>query len=220
MNLELKKQIERIKKQPNAFIILNALQNLYEEEQKERMYFYETVSENDKAEFINGKIIIHSPVMYRHSNVVSNLSFFINTFIVSRNLQAIVAVEKLMIRLTRNDYEPDICFFGKEKAKDFKADQLLFPAPDFVVEVLSKSTEKTDRTIKFNDYQSHGVKEYWIVDPENEFVEQYVLENEMYELKEKTSSGQINSFVISGFEIPVKAFFDKQLNNETMRNLL
>jgi len=125
-----------------------------------------------------------------------------------------------MIRLTRNDYEPDICYFSKEKSKNFKPDQLLFPAPDFVVEVISKSSEKTDRAIKYTDYQNHDVKEYWIINPENEFVEQYFLKNDEYELIQKTSSGQIRSFVIDGFEIPVKAIFNKEINFQTMKELI
>ena len=36
-----------------------------------------------------------------------------------------------MITLTRNDYEPDICFFKKEKSDDFVENQTLFPAPDY-----------------------------------------------------------------------------------------
>lgn len=43
-------------------------------------------------------------------------------------------IEKATIGLTRNDYEPDICFFTAEKAAQFTEDQMIFPTPDFVVE--------------------------------------------------------------------------------------
>lgn len=49
-------------------------------------------------------------------------------------------------------------------------------APDLVVEILSQSTAKKDVGIKFDLYESVGVREYWIVDPENETVLQYFLE--------------------------------------------
>ena len=42
---------------------------------------------------------------------------------------------------------------------------MLFPAPDFAVEVLSPSTQKNNRGIKFDDYALHNVSEYWIIDP-------------------------------------------------------
>ncbi|OQX96903.1 MAG: hypothetical protein B6I20_13830 [Bacteroidetes bacterium 4572_117] len=198
MNLDIQNEIDIIKKSPSAVLIFKSLQNYLEKEKKKRLHFYETVREDQKAEFINGNIIIHSSVMLRHSNVSFYLANLIHNYLSYKTI-GVVHHEKLMIRLTRNDYEPDICFFNKEKADNFKADQLLFPAPDFIVEVISKSTEKTDRTIKFTDYQNHGVKEYWIIDPEKEFVEQYFLKNDEYELIQKTSSGQITSFVIDGF---------------------
>jgi len=193
MNVEIQNEIDNIKKSPSAVLIFQTLQNYLEKEKKKRLHFYETVREDQKAEFINGKIIIHSPVKLRHSNASFFLANLIHNYLSDKNI-GVVHHEKLMIRLTRNDYEPDICYFSKEKSKNFKPDQLLFPAPDFVVEVISKSSEKTDRAIKYTDYQNHDVKEYWIINPENEFVEQYFLKNDEYELIQKTSSGQIRNF--------------------------
>ena len=38
-------------------------------------------------------------------------------------------------------------------------------APDLVIEITSPSTAKMDLTIKFDLYEKHGVKEYWIIHP-------------------------------------------------------
>lgn len=182
-----------------------------EEESRKRLEFYEKITPSMKAEFINGKMIVHSPVMLRHNRTTLLFSSLLNNYVVTNNL-GYVGVEKILIKLTRNDFEPDICFFKKEKAKGFSDDQIFFPAPDFVVEILSKSTEKNDRGVKFVDYAIHGVGEYWIIDPEKEFVEQYVLKDEEYELFKKTNDGKIKSFQIEGFQIPVRAIFDEKEN--------
>lgn len=50
-------------------------------------------------------------------------------------------------------------------------------APDLVVEVLSPRTAKNDRRHKMEVYASSGVREYWIVDPANKSVEQYLQED-------------------------------------------
>ena len=65
----------------------------------------------------------------------------------------------MLVGLTRNDFEPDIVFYGAEKAAALRPDQTTFPPPDLIVEVLSESTEARDRGIKMEDYAAHGVRE-------------------------------------------------------------
>ena len=131
-----------------------------------------------------------------------------------------VGIEKVMISLTRNDYEPDVCYFTKEKSKGFKRTQSLFPAPDLVVEFLSKKTAHRDRGIKYEDYEKHGVQEYWIISPETKVVEQYRLVKDKYKLVKKSNSGEIESHAVKGFKIPIKSIFDKKLNLKILSELL
>lgn len=128
--------------------------------------------------------------------------------------------EKLMIQLTRNDYEPDVCFFPKEKSDLFTDDQMLFPAPDFIAEIISGSNEKNVRTIKFEDYEAHGVTEYWIIDPEKETIEQYLLDDNKYSLNQKSGTGIIRSVAIREFEIPVRAVFDSKVRDEVVKEIV
>lgn len=114
---------------------------------------------NDKAEFINGSVIVHSPSRARHVLVVTRITVLLHAYVQHRRL-GLVTAEKALISLTRNDYEPDVAFFGRSKADTIGAETLLFPAPDLVVEVLSESTEARDRGVKHVDYAAHGVTEY------------------------------------------------------------
>jgi len=157
--------LEKLRKAPDAIKIWEVFQLELDAEKAKREEFYNLVHEDTKAEFINGEIIFHSPVKNRHWLVSSNIMGLIQPYVKTNKL-GMIGSEKVMIRLTRNDYEPDIVFFKKEKSDRFSPEQMLFPAPDLAIEIFSPSTEKNDREIKFWDYASHGVEEFWIVDPE------------------------------------------------------
>lgn len=210
---------ESILEMPNAFLLVKKVESRLADEQKRRRHFYKIVEENKKMEFINGEIVFHSPVKLQHNDATFLLGMLLK-FFVNKHKLGFVGIEKIMISLTRNDYEPDLCFFGDDKAKDFKRKQVQFPAPDLVVEVFSDSTAKHDRETKFQDYAAHGIEEYWIVNAENETVEQYFLQDERYELLLKAKDGTIKSVVLPKFKIPVRAIFDEAENLEALKKLI
>lgn len=211
--------LERVYASPLFPTYVEEMNARLETEARLRREFYEMITEDDKAEFINGEVIYHSPVMLRHTRAAKNLLVLLEAHVTGRAL-GFVGYEKMMISLSRNDYEPDIVFFGPDKADAFTPQQMHFPAPDLVVEVLSPSTEARDRGIKFEDYAAHGVGEYWLVDPDAETVEQYRLAGESFELIMKSRTGEIESAVVAGFVIPVRAAFDEAVYQATLRRLM
>ncbi len=214
--------VEKILRQPTAVQLLEQLSARIKAEHQRRQEFYAWVDEYTKAEFINGEVIVHSPVKRMHWKTTDLLSSLLSIYCRVNNFGTI-GTEKVMISLTRNDYEPDIVFFKKEKAEKFTENQVLFPAPDFVVEIVSKKTEKTDRTLKKADYAAHGIQEYWIIDPEKQIVEQYLLlqptDTEYFEPNKYNVGEEISSKAIEGFSIPVAAIFDAKENIAAMKKL-
>jgi Uma2 family endonuclease len=211
--------ITEILKEPDAYFLLQEAHVALDHEKARRIAFYNDISEQEKVEFINGEIIVHSPVMKRHNSSTVLLSRLMSIYSDTHQL-GLVGIEKIMITLTRNDYEPDICFFRKEKSDNFIEKQTLFPAPDFIIEILSEGTKKRDRGVKFQDYAAHDVEEYWIIDPDHQTVEQYHLEDGEYELLLKSSEGNIKSFVMTDFQIPIQSIFDEGINLETLKKLM
>ena len=211
--------LENIIESPILPKYLEELGGYYNLEQSKRQLFYDIITEDAKAEFINGEIFMHSPVRMKHLNSSDLLSRLISIYISKYKLGRI-GIEKQLISFSRNDYEPDICFFKREKSDKFTKNQMKFPAPDFIVEILSESTEKNDRGIKFQDYALHGVCEYWIIDPETQIVEQYILENEEYILNQKSNNGIIKSIAIDGLELPIEAIFDENENLKFIEEIL
>jgi len=92
--------------------------------------------------------------------------------------------------------------------------------PDFICEVLSDSTEKRDRGIKFRDYEAHDVAEYWIIDTRSEVLEQYVITPGGYDLRLKSGTGEILSHAVPGFRIPIRSLFDVSENLRMLQQLL
>lgn len=198
--------VARLLHSPKLFFYYQELHDAVEQEQARRRQFYATMTEQEKIEFINGEIVRQSPVTIEHDFASGNLYALLRTYVMFHDL-GYVGHEKMLVSLTRNDYEPDVCYWRKATADAFRKGQMHFPAPDFVAEVLSPSTTEIDRHTKFKDYAAHGVQEYWIIDPVPEVVEQYILRGKRYELIQKTDSGMLRSPVVEGFQIPAVALF-------------
>lgn len=213
--------VDKILASPDAPKQVDVLYEAMKDEKKRRHDFREWITPAVKAEFINGEVILHSPVKKRHFEVTDLLSRLLSFYVSLRKLGR-VATEKAMIALTRNDYEPNLVFFNKEKYDSFTDDQMLFPAPDFVVEILSKKTAALDRGVKKQDYAAHGIAEYWIIDPIKQNIEQYILLSKSTHYAPPKTHGladEIESHVIKGFVIPVQAIFDETVNVEVMQEL-
>ncbi|WP_395746827.1 Uma2 family endonuclease [Prosthecobacter sp.] len=187
-------------------------------EQKRRKKFWAEITDENKWEFIQGEVIMHSPALNRHLLATNRLFSAMETHVRVKEL-GVVHAQKAMTCFPRNDYEPDIIFFGPSKTQLIGPDTLRFPIPDLIVEVLSPSTEARDRGIKFQDYALHGVQEYWIIDPVAESVELHRLTGEVYLPTERQTEGLLCSDTIAGFEIPVRAIFDEAENLRVLREI-
>lgn len=210
--------LEQILQSPKLLLYSQHIQAVISEEQERRRRFYEEITD-EKAEFINGEVIIHSPVRIEHNIAGKFLLKLLDTY-VQINRLGFVGHEKMMISLTRNDYEPDICFWTRKKSDKFKPRQTQFPAPDFIAEILSPSTEQRDRNIKQEDYAAHGVREYWIIDTEMRTVEQYVLKKDRYDLHAKKDSGILKSQAVRKWAVPIQALFDEEENLAVLKLII
>jgi Uma2 family endonuclease len=70
--------------------------------------------------------------------------------------------------------EPDVLWLSVENLSKIKG-RYIEGAPDLIVEIFSNSTAKRDKEDKFHLYEKYGVREYWMVDPSNQYVEVYAL---------------------------------------------
>lgn len=94
--------------------------------------------------------------------------------------------------------QPDVVVFNRELASDLNEVDVLKTAPLLAIEIVSKgpNNRKRDYELKRQEYQSLGIPEYWIVDPEKQKVTILVLDEvaKFYEQQEYRGSAQISSF--------------------------
>jgi len=211
--------IEPLRHSPRLPQAVTLLQRQIEEERQRRDEFYRDMTPEQKIEFIDGGVVMHSPARNRHLDVTKFVLKLLDTYVCIHGLGT-VKTEKCLCVFPRNDYEPDIVFFGPDKVAAMSPDTVKFPVPDLAVEVLSNSTEARDRGVKFEDFAANSVGEYWIVDADASIIEQYVLRSGEYELALKSSSGRLRSEVIDGFQIDVESLFDEDRNLDALRTLL
>lgn len=103
--------------------------------------------------------------------------------------------------------EPDIIWLSEANLGKIKL-RYIEGAPDLVVEIFSNSTAKRDKEDKFHLYEKYGVREYWMVDPSNEYVEVYALVERTFTKRgiyEKADS--FTSSLFGDVVIQVAAFF-------------
>ena len=135
--------------------------------------------EEFREELIGGKAVAMSPrPMYNHNHIAFNIAVLFSNYL--RGKPCTVIPDGTDLYLTEEDrFVPDVMVVcDRDKIRR----DGVHGAPDLVVEVLSPSTMRNDRMHKKEVYQACGVREYWLVDPENRTIEQYLLREEKLEL--------------------------------------
>lgn len=132
--------------------------------------------EERREELIGGNVVMMSPASAEHVYTAGSIYNIFKNYLKGKN--CIPFSDGLLVHLTdENKFVPDmmvVCDRSKIKSDGVHG------APDLVVEVLSPSTAKDDRTRKKEIYEACGVPEYWLVSPTDKSIEVYLLESGKY----------------------------------------
>ena len=136
-----------------------------------------------RTELIDGKAVAMSPGGTAYHNwIILNLSRMFGDYLTGKPCSPFG--DGMNLYLTNKDhFIPDfmvVCDKNKIKGGGHHVEG----APDFVVEVMSPSTARRDKLQKKNVYERCGVREYWIINPTERYIEQYVLENSAFTLRD------------------------------------
>jgi Uma2 family endonuclease len=165
--------------------------------------FFALPDSNQIIELSDGEIIMSPAPTFSHQNAVGILFGSLHRFVLENQL-GIVIVAPFGVRLWEDKIrEPDVLFVQEKNRNRIQKDHF-DGAPDWVAEVISPGSRKTDEVDKLAEYAEAGIPEYWIVDLEKRTIRVFHLEGTSYQLVTTYSSGQVAEAVtIDGFTVPV-----------------
>lgn len=175
---------------------------------------YLTWPEEEKWEIINGEPYMQAAPSWQHQAISRELMLQFGEYLRNKTCQVFAAPFDLRLTYENendeditNVYQPDllvICDKSKLKGTGY------YGVPSLVVEIISQSTAKIDRLLKFNMYEKAGVKEYWIVEPDAKIVSVFTLqENNKYGRPELyTENDNVEVSIFTDLIIELNAVFN------------
>lgn len=148
-----------------------------------------TWDESERIELIDGVPYMMAPPVREHQRILMELARQIGNYLTEKKCEVYPAPFAVRLfeqadedpRNVNTMVEPDISVVCDPD----KLDKIgCKGAPDFIVEILSPSSLRHDRLTKFNLYQQAGVREYWIVDPDSQTIQVFVLEDGRFQAVE------------------------------------
>jgi Uma2 family endonuclease len=165
----------------------------------------------ERVELIMGKIFPMSAPTTLHQHIIGELFFTMYAFF--KHTLCNVILSPIDVRLPvgkqgntfKTVVQPDLCVIC-DKSKIVT--QGIIGAPDLVVEILSPSNRQIEMHEKFEAYQASLVREYWIIHPGEQWMLQYVLnENHLFVLHKKYENlSQLASVIFPDLIVDVAAF--------------
>ncbi len=161
-----------------------------------------------RYEIIAGVLYVANAPSFEHQYTVGEVSFALRSF-VKQHQSGVILEAPFEVHLAENikPVQPDVLFIRTDQQPP-AGTQVFVGVPDLIVEVISPSSIRLDRTVKFDAYEQAGVPEYWIIDHKARLVEVYTLARGEYALfGQSTGDEVITSHVLPGLEIKASSLF-------------
>jgi Uma2 family endonuclease len=168
---------------------------------------YCTWDDSERWELIDGEAYNMSAPGEAHQIALVELLAQLHSFLRGKPCKVFVAPFSVRLNAEGTDdtvVEPDLTVVCDQKKLDGKG---VVGAPDFVIEIISPSSVRRDRIVKFNLYRNAGVREYWIVEPETKTVQACTLKDGQYILAAYGDEDTAPVHILPGCEINLNDVF-------------
>ena len=163
--------------------------------------FYRDATEDSDWEYLDGRLVMHSPASNRHEDYFGFLNMLLRGYLDERG-GAVVRGSRYPMRLDEHwSPEPDLLVVRDQRRHLLTRTRLEGPA-DFVIEVASDSDPRLDVREKLPRYREAGIDEIWLVNPFEHIVLAEGKEASAY-ASQRLAAGRLTSRVVPGFWIEV-----------------
>jgi Uma2 family endonuclease len=163
--------------------------------------------EDTKAEYVDGEVIVMTPASIEHDSGETTLGNLIDLFVKKNKLGWVSSTGNFQVRLRSGLRRcPDIIFVEKSRI-DIIQKTYIDGAPDLVVEFVSPDSVIRDWHEKYIEYEAAGIREYWIIDQDQQRAVVYSLGDDRRYQPITLKDGRLYSRVLSGFWVKVEWFW-------------
>lgn len=159
-----------------------------------------------RTELVDGELVLSPTPSLQHQLICDRLAARLGAFVAAHG--GVLFGRPVHVIFSEHvHYEPDLCYFGPDRALDLSA-PYIEGAPDLIVEVIWEPNRSHDAVVKFRDYERYGVREYWLVDPRESHIRVFVREGESFRLMGVFGRGEaVRSEVLEGLSFDAGAIF-------------
>ncbi|MCL2663152.1 MAG: Uma2 family endonuclease [Oscillospiraceae bacterium] len=165
---------------------------------------YYEIGEDVRVELYEGYLVVMQSPTLRHQGILGVIHANLFMFLKGKKCKVFTAPGVHLFKKEATVFIPDIIVVCDKSKLDIRN---VDGAPDLVIEILSPSTTRMDRKLKFDKYQKAGVKEYWIIDPERNLLEVNLLVDGKYITTIYNETAQAPVSTLDGFEIDLAEVF-------------
>lgn len=175
---------------------------------------------DERVELIKGKVFKMSPAPNTWHQVITGEMFVkLRTFLEKNPCSVFIApFDVRFIRKSKDDHDittvlqPDICVVCDRSKIDYRG---CVGAPDLVVEVLSPGNNAKELKKKYEVYEESGVIEYWVISPQDQWLQIHTLTNGKFKQSPYYVSGDtVTSSVLPGFSLDLTGIFKEIVSED------
>ena len=171
-------------------------------------------NDGQRHELINGEHVVTPSPILRHQELSVRLVRALGNFLEANPIAWLFHAPFDCVFSFFDVVEPDLLVVTTEQ-REILTKRSVRGAPALVVEIVSEDSSARDKRSKRALYERVGVREYWIVDPDNDCISVYRLEKPgRFRFPETLTAqaGRLKTPLLPGFALDLVKFFRPSLD--------